>query len=195
MHFLNKAISTNDSFFPALIEKAKLYLKMHEFDNALETSCALLNNFESNIDVLRVCSYVQLISNGCNEGFLETSDKIIDYMSISECNNASLCHTTSSLFGRLCSRKEEVISRAISLTSKSCKGKKCSRCQLELGCLLRLSGNFDKALEAYYQSLKYDETNLEAMYGVLYCHVSKRQWMDAEQQIEFLSALEEGVER
>ena len=168
INFLNKAYSINDSFFPALIEKSKLHLKLHEYDNALETSCALMDNFDSNIDVLRSCSCIQLIYLGsCNETFLETCDKIIDYLSVnisSECNSNSsmLCHQMASLYGRLSGQKEEVLGRALSIISKSCRGRNCSRCELELAYLLRQSNYIDKALESYYQSLKYDESNLEA---------------------------------
>ena len=61
----------------------------------------------------------------------------------------------------------------------------------ERGYLLRLSKDYDEAISVYKEALKVDESNEQALLGLIYCQIKTGKLEDAKQQMEFLSVIQE----
>ena len=54
-----------------------------------------------------------------------------------------------------------------------------------------MTGDYPAALQAYQQAASYDETYLQPLYGMIYCHLKQEKFEDGAQQLEFLTEVSE----
>lgn len=196
---LNEAIALQSWFTPALSEKSKMFMSSGEWEQANEMAQRVLNTSNSNsnytspnfeaILLLALCDIV--FFGKTVEDNIETLFRSIQEQ---EHDNASIHFSTSRLFARLSGRKRDVLQYTIKMMKVCCDMEPMnSKFYSELAFQYRLEGNYGTALDTYRDASKYDESNVDAIYGSIYCQIMQGSLEDAEQQLEFLSVVQDGA--
>lgn len=63
----------------------------------------------------------------------------------------------------------------------------------ELGMQMFIQGRIKDALKCYRNAMKYDETSVAALTGVIRCQLKENQLNDASQQLEFLNEIQQNI--
>lgn len=102
----------------------------------------------------------------------ENMESLFGAMEEQEGENASVFYETGRLFSRLCGRKRNVLRYTVKMMKKACELEPVnSKYYSELAFQYRLEGNYGTALDTYRDAAKYDESNVDAIYGSIYCQV------------------------
>ena len=80
-----------------------------------------------------------------------------------------------------------MLQRAISLEPLN------SAFSAELGYQQTLAGDYNGAMGSYREAAGLDESNVAALHGMILCQVHKGLLADAEQQMEFLSVIQDSI--
>ncbi|KAH3767764.1 tetratricopeptide repeat protein 21B [Pelomyxa schiedti] len=195
LDYLNKAIALHTWFAPALLEKARVLIAMDDWDQAMETLRRIMAKEPQNTEALQLI-IMQLL---CREGNYQAAvTKISDLTSALdrlESQNAALYHTCGKAFSRIAGRSaivlkaaQVLIERAISLQPKN------SDFITEAGHIQYLQGNFTNGLTQFKAALKLNESNIEAMYGLIKCQLYLKNVSEAEKQIEFLLEIQSSLD-
>ena len=190
---LNEAIALQSWFTPALVEKSKMFMSSREWEQANEMAQRVLNTSNTSnsysspayeaILLLAMCDIVYL-----GKSVEDNMDTLLNSMKEQEGSNASLFYSTSRLFSRLCGRKKNVLQYTLKMMKIACDLEPInSQFYAELAYQYRLEGSYGTALDTYRDSAKYDESNIDAIYGSIYCQVMQGSLEDAEQQVRAVS--------
>ncbi|CAM9202117.1 unnamed protein product [Laminaria digitata] len=189
---LSHAIALESRFWPALVEKARLWATVGDWDQAEDAIARVLAMDEANLPALMLHALQGLTQSG--QGIREGVDRLrrlSESLSKREPRNVSLHLKVSRPFARVCGRDPVVLQLTIGMLESV----KCEDADLlvELGYQLSLSGAFDSAVEAYQAGARANEGDVRAMAGVVYCQVQEGDLEDAAQQLEFLTVMQDSI--
>jgi len=192
---LDEVIVASSTFWPALMEKAKLYIGK-DWDLAVETANRVLQKDPDNIDALRLIATFQ-----CSNAMptIEAGDAIqtlADALERVEPDNPHLWLDFVKPLVRLAERKGELIRKCLRIVEKA-KRKAPQDVELakEYAYQLSLLHNYDAAFAAYELASQHDESNTDSLYGQIYCLVKRGMLEEASQQLEFLAELQDTLGR
>nr|XP_019582896.1 PREDICTED: tetratricopeptide repeat protein 21B isoform X1 [Rhinolophus sinicus] len=191
---VNQIIVNFPSFFPAFVQKMKLQLALQDWDQTIEIAQRLILQDKQNVEALRMLALYYL----CREGdikkaatALESLGNALDAM---EPQNGQLFYKITIAFSRTCGRSQLILQkiqtlleRAFSLTPQQ------SEYATELGYQMILQGKVKEALKWYKTAMTLDETSVSALIGFIRCQLIEEQLQDADQQLEFLSEIEQSI--
>ncbi|XP_043931290.1 tetratricopeptide repeat protein 21B [Protopterus annectens] len=191
---VNHIIVNVPGFLPAFVMKMKLQLALQDWEQAVETAQRLLQKDSHNFEALQILALYSL----CREGSVtEAANRIGDLivaLDHFEPHNAELFYKMALAFSRACGRKQQVlqqtqtlVERAVSLDSNN------SELATELGYQMVLQGKMKEALKCYKTAMKLDETSVSAFTGIIRCQLFEGQEEEAEQQLEFLSEVQQSI--
>ena len=187
---LNKVIGSEPSFYPAFIEKAKMLLRLQHFHRAEESAHRALKDSGGHIEALRILTLVEYVSNGDRHKAAQKLKQLVD-----DCNkniDAKFCYQTARAFARLCNNDTSTLELTLPLISRACEIDPCnSEFRSELAYQHYLLGNHDDSITEYQCASNLDQSNLEALRGIIFCQILKGELEDAKQQFEFLSLMQE----
>ncbi|CAN0498283.1 unnamed protein product, partial [Phaeothamnion confervicola] len=107
-----------------------------------------------------------------------------------EARNAPLFCEVPRALARTCGREMDVLQLCIGLLEHARRlAPDAATCLRELGDLEALAGNYAAAAGAYQRAARADETDPAALHGVLYCQIHEGQLDEAQQQLEFFTAI------
>lgn len=107
-------------------------------------------------------------------------NSILEY----EPSNVAIYYSTSRLFSRLCGRDSSVLEVTRRMMKEACSIRPSdSSLYAELAYQHRLAGSYGLALDTYRDAAKYDESNVDALNGNIYCQIMQGSLEDAEQQV------------
>ena len=144
---------------------------------ANEMAQRVLNTSNSNTNYSSPAYPAILLLAACNIVHLGSSaednmESLLAAMSEQEGNNAKIFYETGRLFCRLCGRNRNVLQYTVKMLKKACNLDPAnSRHHSELAYQHRLAGNYGTALDTYRDAAKYDESNVDAIYGSIYCQI------------------------
>lgn len=104
---------TNNNFWPAIIEKAKVHISNGEWDNALEDLTQVLSKDKMNVEALRIYTYYLLSRENDMELIVEKLDELMAAVQMNEDRNADYYYNISRLFARYCGRREVILNKTI----------------------------------------------------------------------------------
>jgi tetratricopeptide repeat protein 21B len=169
-------------FTPASNIKARLLIINNEWDQVLETIQKTLMYEPTDIEALRVYIFYLLSRENDPDALMEKFDELSNAFEMHEPKNAELHYNYSRLFARVCGRNKEILDRAMRLIHKAIALQpENSDFNTELGYQYCLIGNFTDAFSTYQQAAGYNETNMEPLYGMIYCRIKQDMLDDAEE--------------
>ncbi|KAM9084618.1 tetratricopeptide repeat protein 21B isoform 2-T2 [Megaptera novaeangliae] len=191
---VNQIIMNFPSFLPAFVKKMKLQLALQDWDQTVETAQRLMLQDNQNVEALRMMALYYL----CREGDIEKAatklENLGNALDAMEPQNAQLFYNITIAFSRTCGRSQLILQktqtlleRAFSLTPQQ------SEFATELGYQMILQGKVKEALKWYKTAMTLDETSVSALIGFIQCQLIEGQLQDADQQLEFLSEIQQSI--
>ncbi|KAI9346469.1 hypothetical protein BDR26DRAFT_855632 [Obelidium mucronatum] len=187
----SQIITYHASFIPAYIERMYVLLEMGSWELVVEAAQRVSTLSPDSIDTYAVLCLNEL----CREGRAKVASNHLSNLNLaiskSEPSNAGLYYSMAQAFSRLAGRKETILEQTLSLASKAVEiepSKVEYKC--ELGFIHFLLGNIDKATELYRTAFAQNSHDMTAMHGLIKCFIYKGRFDEAEEQIEFLDAVQ-----
>ncbi|KAJ3030267.1 UNVERIFIED_CONTAM: Tetratricopeptide repeat protein 21B [Siphonaria sp. JEL0065] len=187
----SQIITYHASFIPAYIERMYVLLEMDSWELVVEAAQRVSTLSPDSIDTYAVLCLNEL----CREGRAKVASNHLSNLNLaiskSEPSNAGLYFSMAQAFSRLAGRKESILEQTLSLASKAVEiepSKVEYKC--ELGFVHFLLGNIDKATEIYRTAFAQNSHDMTAMHGLIKCFIYKGRFDEAEEQIEFLDAVQ-----
>lgn len=197
----NNAISTNPTFLPAHLEKAKLMITMHKFSEATEIMDELFYSRQNspNVELSRTATFIGFLARDITGDSHKNSQdmlaSLLHTFQTIEPRNKILFYDTSRLFARISSSHnkknildfcEKLLTQALELDPHN------SLFLTELGYQRKLAGEYKLALAAYKDSIRCNgNKDLNALYGTIQCYAFLGDIHEAKQQLEFLKIIME----
>ncbi len=217
LHVLNEIIVSDDTFFPAYVERAKIQLHSMNFRLAFKSAqlgykySSVDSNSTSNnshgrsvhLEALRIFTLTQyLCSDGkddCeNERRLANLGQIVSSLEGEE-HPPILLYDTSKLFSHVCNCDTRVLELCLRLMGKACRvadgalmaSDHHHTFQLEYARQLRCLFRYQEAMERYHLASELDQSETDALQGLIVCQILVGDIDDAREQMEFLSLMED----
>ncbi|CAM9839988.1 unnamed protein product, partial [Chrysoparadoxa australica] len=190
---LNHAISLQAWFWPALVEKAKLLADSDDWDQATDLTQRVLSMEDRNIPALTLDTLCGLVQGRDSEKTMATLKKLCNTLHEKEGRNAGHLLWVAQLFARICGRNPEILRLTIGLVETAGKLVEEPKYLTELGYQRSLAGSYTSAMAAYQQAGRIDESHVGAVHGMIYCQIQEGLLEDAEQQLEFLTVLQDSI--
>nr|XP_058908371.1 tetratricopeptide repeat protein 21B isoform X5 [Kogia breviceps] len=191
---VNQIIMNFPSFLPSFVKKMKLQLALQDWDQTVETAQRLMLQDNQNVEALRMMALYYLCREGDIEKAATTLENLGSALDAMEPQNAQLFYNITIAFSRTCGRSQLILQktqtlleRAFSLTPQQ------SEFATELGYQMILQGKVKEALKWYKTAMTLDETSVSALIGFIQCQLIEGQLQDADQQLEFLSEIQQSI--
>lgn len=180
------------NFTPANIIKAKLHIISAEWELVLETVQKVLYDEEYNIEGLRIYIFYLLSRESDHDALMEKFEELSTAFEQHESKNAEAYYNYSRLFARICGRKFDVLKRSHELIEKACslRPENC-KYTVELAYQKCLFEDYNAGFSNYQKAASYDESNMQPLYGMIYCRIMQGKIEDAQQQIELVNEISE----
>ena len=180
-------------FAPANNIKAKLHIISAEWELVLDTAQKVLYYDQYNIEAIRVYIFYLLSRENDNEALIEKFDELFLAFNKHESKNAEAYYNYSKLFARICGRRTDVLKKAHELVEKACslRPENCKYTS-ELAYQKCLFDDFNEGFSTYQKAAAYDESNMDPLYGMIYCRIMQGKIEDAQQQVELVNEISEG---
>eukprot|EP00051_Salpingoeca_urceolata_P023185 m.390103 g.390103 ORF g.390103 m.390103 type:complete len:1321 (-) comp20074_c6_seq3:93-4055(-) len=194
LQLLDRAVVAFDHFAPALMEKAKAQVAVGEWDLALETAQRVLSMDASLVEALSIRVLHVLCRTGRYQTAATQLGDLISAIDHSEPKSHDIYYRIAVPVLRLSSRQRLVLEQATVLLNRAITlAPSNAEYHTEKGHLFILAGQEREAMKAYKHAMKLDETSIAALNGVILCQLLENQLEDAEQQLEFLSAIQTSI--
>uniref|UniRef100_A0AAR2L5L3 Tetratricopeptide repeat protein 21B n=1 Tax=Pygocentrus nattereri TaxID=42514 RepID=A0AAR2L5L3_PYGNA len=194
LEIVNQVIVSYPSFMPALVKKMKLLLSLQDWEQTVDAAQRLLQRDKNNLEALRMLALHSL----CREGDIGESVKqllnLISNMDTQEPNNSELLYRMSLAFTRVCGRAEKMLQHTYTMVERSfSQASRDAELATELGYQLVLQGRTKEAIKWYQTAMSLDESSVSALIGIIRCQLSEGHLEDAEQQLEFLTEIQQSI--
>uniref|UniRef100_A0A8C6SQ89 Tetratricopeptide repeat protein 21B n=1 Tax=Neogobius melanostomus TaxID=47308 RepID=A0A8C6SQ89_9GOBI len=179
LEMVNQVIVSYPAFLPALTKKMKLLLSLQDWEQTELVSCfRLLQRDKNNPEALRMLALHSL----CRDGDISEVKLTMEYVTC-KCN----C-----LFQ--CGRNEKVLEQTFKMVEKAFSvGSGDADFATEMGYQMLLLGKTKEAIKWYKNAMSLDETSVAALTGIIHCQLIEGQLQDAEQQLEFLTEIQQSI--
>jgi tetratricopeptide repeat protein 21B len=201
---LNQAIVLYQWFHPALSEKAKVLVRMGDWDQAYDTAERVIQRDRQDIEALRIMLLHALLRSSSNgdggDGDTSTQrvvkliSRLTESLERHEPMNADLYFECSRPLARLASRRSEILKLTLALVKRAQKLKPAESTYVtEFAYQSMLMGRLQRANDMYKQAASLDDANVDAVTGMIRCQLEGGQLVDAEQQIEFMREIQQSI--
>uniref|UniRef100_A0AAR2KGP0 Tetratricopeptide repeat protein 21B n=1 Tax=Pygocentrus nattereri TaxID=42514 RepID=A0AAR2KGP0_PYGNA len=180
LEIVNQVIVSYPSFMPALVKKMKLLLSLQDWEQTVDAAQRLLQRDKNNLEALRMLALHSL----CREGDIGE-----EYYSI--IMKASLLIILCCV---QCGRAEKMLQHTYTMVERSfSQASRDAELATELGYQLVLQGRTKEAIKWYQTAMSLDESSVSALIGIIRCQLSEGHLEDAEQQLEFLTEIQQSI--
>uniref|UniRef100_A0A8C6WI23 Tetratricopeptide repeat domain 21B n=1 Tax=Neogobius melanostomus TaxID=47308 RepID=A0A8C6WI23_9GOBI len=178
LEMVNQVIVSYPAFLPALTKKMKLLLSLQDWEQTVDAAHRLLQRDKNNPEALRMLALHSL----CRDGDISEVKLTMEYVTC-KCN----C-----LFQ--CGRNEKVLEQTFKMVEKAFSvGSGDADFATEMGYQMLLLGKTKEAIKWYKNAMSLDETSVAALTGIIHCQLIEGQLQDAEQQLEFLTEIQQSI--
>ncbi|KAI8612411.1 hypothetical protein BC830DRAFT_1231247 [Chytriomyces sp. MP71] len=203
----SQIIAYHTSFVPAYIERMYVLLEMGSWELVVEAAQRVSTLSPDCVDTYAVLCLNEL----CREGRAKIAANHLSNLNLAisktEPTNAALYYSMAQAFSRLAGRKESILEQTTILASKAVEidpAKSEYRCELGFiqfllgpdlsrftkSTKISLLGNLEKATEIYKTAFAQNSHEMAAVQGLVKCFIYNGRFDDAEEQIEFLDAIQ-----
>ncbi|XP_054888244.1 tetratricopeptide repeat protein 21B [Poeciliopsis prolifica] len=195
LEMVNQVIVSFSGFIPALVKKMKLLLSLQDWDQTIDAAHRLLQKDKNNLEALRMLALHSLCRDGDITEAVKQLSNLINGLDILEPNNAELYYRMSVAFTRVCGRSDKVIEQTFRMVERAYSmASRDPDLATELGYQMVLQGRIKEALKWYKIAITNKEkTSVSALTGIARCQVIEGLLDDAEQQLEFLSEIQQSI--
>ncbi|XP_017279892.1 tetratricopeptide repeat protein 21B [Kryptolebias marmoratus] len=195
LEIINQVIASFSGFLPALIKKMKLLLSLQDWDQTVDAAHRLLQKDKNNLEALQMLALHSLCREGDITEAVKQISNLISSLEILEPHNPELFYRMSVAFTRVCGRSGEVIEKTFRMVEKAYSVSSGDPdLATELGYQMVLQGKTREALKWYKTAITNKEkTSVSALIGIAHCQLIEGQLEDAEQQVEFLTEIQQSI--
>ena len=195
LDFLNQAVALQ-SWVPALIEKAKILIALSDWDQAMEMVQRILQQNERCMEALRLNVLMEMTQRADEQVALAQLQLLSKSLDRYEGANAKLFFETARSLSRVSGGRAKILRLLSHFCEKAIKlDPSKAEYVAELAHEKSMLGDYAGAMEMYRDAGRSDETNLAALYGTIYCQVMTGELEDAEQQLEFITAISDSIDQ
>jgi len=195
LDFLNQAVALQ-SWVPALIEKAKILIALSDWDQAMEMVQRILQQNERCMEALRLNVLMEMTQRADEQVALAELQLLSKSLDRYEGANAKLFFETARSLSRVSGGRAKILRLLSHFCEKAIKlDPSKAEYVAELAHEKSMLGDYAGAMEMYRDAGRSDETNLAALYGTIYCQVMTGELEDAEQQLEFITAISDSIDQ
>jgi len=188
---LNDLTAIYKGFLPALIEKAKLLIHLNEWEQVSESANRAKTNEFAAISCSRILIFQYLAHDGARQQAVDEMKELLKLFDKHEPKNPDLYYKCSRLFSRVAGSNTFVLQKTMDILKKAIAQDPSSSAYLtEQAYQLTLINEFPQAFQTYQKAAELDETNVEALYGMIYCRLKQNLLEDVDSQLQFLTELE-----
>lgn len=172
-------------FYPMMIEKAKIFVNLSEYENAMDLikSYPKVNHFE----IYKISSLCYLLNDGDFKLAISELDKLWNMIINQEPSNPDLYYSTAKLFSRICDKNSLIISKceimidkAITYNPRSCEY------LIEKGYYRLILGDVFTAEKLFLEATSIDKTNKNGLIKVVFIKILQEDLPSALENISFL---------
>uniref|UniRef100_A0A8C6SMK6 Tetratricopeptide repeat protein 21B n=1 Tax=Neogobius melanostomus TaxID=47308 RepID=A0A8C6SMK6_9GOBI len=194
LEMVNQVIVSYPAFLPALTKKMKLLLSLQDWEQTVDAAHRLLQRDKNNPEALRMLALHSLCRDGDISESLKLLSNLTTSLDILEPRNSELFYRMSLAFARLCGRNEKVLEQTFKMVEKAFSvGSGDADFATEMGYQMLLLGKTKEAIKWYKNAMSLDETSVAALTGIIHCQLIEGQLQDAEQQLEFLTEIQQSI--
>lgn len=194
LEMVNQAIVCFSGFLPAFTKKMKLLLSLQDWDQTVEAAHRLLQKDKNNLEALQMLALHSLCRDGDITESVKQLSNLVSSLEIQEPNNPKLFYRMSLAFTRVCGRNEKVIEQTFRMVDRAfSRASGDSDLATELGYQMVLQGRHKEALKWYKIAIGGKKTSVSASTGIIRCQLMEGHLEDAEQQLEFLSEIQQSI--
>jgi tetratricopeptide (TPR) repeat protein len=183
---LTDALTVHNWFLPAACEQARLFTKQGDWENASETVARILEVDGTSIECHRLLCLGSLLREGPDS--LRAVARLQDLLAAlgkTEPRSARLFYDTSRVMARLCARSRPLLSVTLSMVEAACKqDPESSVFVSEMAAQRLAAGDVSAAATAFRDASRLDETNADAVTGMIACQMAQGLLEEAEAQLE-----------
>ncbi|KAI2660900.1 Tetratricopeptide repeat protein 21B [Labeo rohita] len=191
---INQVIASYPSFLPALVKKMKLLLTLQDWEQTVDAAQRLLQRDKNNLEALRMLALHSLCREGDVGECVNQLSNLISNLDIQEPNNPELFYRMSLAFTRVCGRAEKVLQHTHRMVERAfSQASSDSELATEMGYQLVLLGRVKEAMKWYKTAMTLDESSVSALIGIIRCQLMEGHIEDAEQQLEFLTEIQQSI--
>nr|XP_006812059.1 PREDICTED: tetratricopeptide repeat protein 21B-like [Saccoglossus kowalevskii] len=194
LELINQAVVAYPGFMPALIEKMRLQLALQDWEQTMETAQRALSQDTYCIEAVRLQILHLLCRDGSYDEAATKLGELIQLLDRFEPKNPWLYYSMSQTFCRACGRNTLVLQQTYTLMERALGlDNMNSEYATEAGYELLLQGKVRDAMKLYRNAMKLDETSVAALTGIIKCQLLEGHLDDAEQQLDFLNAIQQSI--
>ncbi|XP_046939608.1 tetratricopeptide repeat protein 21B isoform X2 [Lynx rufus] len=183
----------NDIF--ALLGKAQCLEMRQNYSGALDTVNQIIVNFPSFLPAFVKKMKLQLALQDWDQT-VETAQRLMlqDNQNVEALRILALYYLCREGDIEKCGRSQLILRKVQTLLQRALAlNPEQSEFATELGYQMILQGDMKEALKWYNTAMKLDETSVPALIGVIRCQLIEGQLQDADQQLEFLSEIQQSI--
>uniref|UniRef100_A0ABI7YCL5 Tetratricopeptide repeat domain 21B n=1 Tax=Felis catus TaxID=9685 RepID=A0ABI7YCL5_FELCA len=183
----------NDIF--ALLGKAQCLEMRQNYSGALDTVNQIIVNFPSFLPAFVKKMKLQLALQDWDQT-VETAQRLMlqDNQNVEALRILALYYLCREGDIEKCGRSQLILRKIQTLLQRALAlNPEQSEFATELGYQMILQGDMKEALKWYNTAMKLDETSVPALIGVIRCQLIEGQLQDADQQLEFLSEIQQSI--
>ena len=143
------------------------------------------------ISCARIQIFQLLAREGTRQQASEEMKELLRMFDKQEPKNPELCYKCSQLFARVAGGNELVLQRTMEMLKKAISLNPANSAYLaEQAYQLTMAQEYSQAFQTYQKAAELNETNIEPLYGMIYCRLKQNLLEDVESQLQFLTELE-----
>ena len=191
LNILSDISVTYKTLLPALLERIKLLIQSNEWEQVQNIMQKAMSNKYATINCNQVQIFQLLARDGNRQEAIEKLKELYKIFDSYEPKNPEVYYKLSQLFARISGGNDFILQRCMELIKRSISlNPSSSRYLTEEAYQLTLMQEFAQAFQIYQKAAELDETNMEALYGMIYCRIKQNLLEDIESQLQFLTELE-----
>eukprot|EP00826_Nyctotherus_ovalis_P013769 TRINITY_DN1376_c0_g6_i1.p1 TRINITY_DN1376_c0_g6~~TRINITY_DN1376_c0_g6_i1.p1 ORF type:complete len:1241 (-),score=463.36 TRINITY_DN1376_c0_g6_i1:317-4039(-) len=176
---------------PALLEKARLLIYLNEWDQVIDAVQKASANKFAKVACARIQIFQLLAREGDRQKAVDEMKDLIKAFDSYEPKNPEVYYSFSQLFARVSGGNDFVLQRCMEMIKRSVMLNPSNSLYLtEQAYQLTLMQEYAQAFQLYQKAAELDETNMSALYGMIYCRIRQNQLDDIEDQLQFVTELE-----
>ncbi|XP_043922881.1 tetratricopeptide repeat protein 21B-like [Protopterus annectens] len=190
----NQIIAVSPNFLPALILKMKLCLAQQDWDRTLETAQRICQRYPTCLDALQMLAVYSMSRKGHLSQAADYVRSLVSALEDIEPRNPGLHVKMILSISRMCSKSPAILHQTKELVERAFRMNPADAdLANELGYQNILQGQVKEALRCYTTAMNLDNNNVPAVIGIVQCQMLGGQLEEAEQQLEFLTEVQNSI--
>ena len=189
-------MSLNALFFPAIIEKGKLYLQLKKYHELTGIADEAMMKSNGHFEALLLSTMNQYLSGNSKSQRIENMKKVVKAIIDSQKPNNDLLFRVSKFFSYLCGYDKETLNLTKQLIEMACNFDPSNeQYRLEHAYQLRRMRTYKEAISEYQFASSLDINDASGLLGMILAQILSGEIEDAKAQRDFVSVMDNFCKR